>query len=157
MIICGSRISELRPHHEDHAGSSAAVLVPVDGEEDWLIPGWIDLQVNDMEWLDSAMNGERKDKSDHAQRIEKVLEYQIKQGVTHMLLVRYYTDPISKCVDRSCRRVPRKVYTATLRLNFMAFFGDLIRSTVAMGTCRLLPWEPADSQNVTYMYLSYYN
>jgi N-acetylglucosamine-6-phosphate deacetylase len=86
VTICGDRISELRRHQEDRAESSQVVLV---GEGNWLIPGWIDLQVNDMEWFDSAMNGERKDISDHAQRIVKVLECQLKQGVTHMLLVGY--------------------------------------------------------------------
>lgn len=85
VVVCDGRINEIMQH--DHTVSTSNAVVLLDGGEDWLIPGWIDLQVNDIEWLNSAMSGAHKEIKDHAERIEQVLHYQLKQGVTHLILV----------------------------------------------------------------------
>ncbi len=54
----------------------------IDGNGHWLLPGWIDLQVNDIEWLAQGF----QDAVDHAQRIREVYKYQIEIGVTSIVL-----------------------------------------------------------------------
>jgi N-acetylglucosamine-6-phosphate deacetylase len=48
----------------------------------WLLPGWIDIQVNDMEWI----AGWPRQPPEHAARIREVLRYQAERGVTGLVL-----------------------------------------------------------------------
>jgi len=54
----------------------------VDGHGDWLLPGWIDLQVNDIEWLAAGVRG----LAEHRERIRRVLVHQIERGTTAIAL-----------------------------------------------------------------------
>ena len=56
--------------------------VEIDGEGLWAVPGWIDLQVNDIGWL----AGGYRDPGVHAGRIREVLSYQAATGVTGCVL-----------------------------------------------------------------------
>ena len=51
----------------------------------WALPGLIDLQVNDMTWLDSSTS--RTTPEEHAARIRHVRDLHLKQGVTGLVLV----------------------------------------------------------------------
>jgi N-acetylglucosamine-6-phosphate deacetylase len=48
----------------------------------WVVPGWIDLQVNDIGWLSGGLKEPRV----HAGRIREVLAYQASTGVTGVVL-----------------------------------------------------------------------
>ena len=54
----------------------------LDAEGRWVVPGWIDLQVNDIGWL----AGGYRDPGVHAGRIREVLSYQAATGVTGCVL-----------------------------------------------------------------------
>ncbi len=54
----------------------------VDAEGLWVVPGWIDLQVNDIGWLSGGLKEPRV----HASRIREVLTYQASTGVTGLIL-----------------------------------------------------------------------
>jgi len=54
----------------------------VDASGLWVLPGWIDIQLNDIEWLARG----RQDPADHAARIRGVLAYQAARGVTGCVL-----------------------------------------------------------------------
>ena len=56
--------------------------VELDAEGLWVVPGWIDLQVNDIGWL----SGGYRDPEVHAGRIREVLNYQASTGVTGCVL-----------------------------------------------------------------------
>ncbi len=76
----------------DAASASAAEVV--DGRGLWLLPGWIDVQVNDAEWM---MRGPAAP-HEHAARIRRVLEYQASLGVTGICLATLAA-PIDEIVD----------------------------------------------------------
>ncbi len=54
----------------------------IDASGLWLIPGWIDLQVNDIEWFARGP----KPPAEHASRIREVAAYQAARGVTGLVL-----------------------------------------------------------------------
>ena len=54
----------------------------VDGNGCWLLPGFVDLQANDVAWL--ALGPRTPE--DHAERIRAVLEYQAARGVTGIII-----------------------------------------------------------------------
>ncbi|MEC9032449.1 MAG: hypothetical protein VYB15_11240 [Planctomycetota bacterium] len=56
--------------------------VEIDGEGLWAVPGWIDLQVNDIGWLSGGL----RSPGEHAARIGEVLDYQAGAGVTGCVL-----------------------------------------------------------------------
>eukprot|EP00118_Oscarella_pearsei_P017895 m.180169 g.180169 ORF g.180169 m.180169 type:complete len:421 (+) comp39238_c0_seq3:238-1500(+) len=56
----------------------------VDGAEQWVIPGWIDLQVNDMEWMDVCTRETTPDA--HAARIKHIRDVHLRKGVTGIIL-----------------------------------------------------------------------
>jgi len=64
------------------AAARAAGAVEVSGGGDWLLPGWIDLQANDLEWLPGGL----RSPAEHAARIREVLRRQAARGVTGILL-----------------------------------------------------------------------
>ncbi|XP_065176230.1 uncharacterized protein LOC135806026 [Sycon ciliatum] len=57
----------------------------VDGKGRWLVPGWIDMQVNDLEWM-ARWYTETFSREQHAHRIGQVLKHQLGQGVTGMCI-----------------------------------------------------------------------
>ncbi len=63
-------------------GDLAGPAIDVDAEGDWLLPGWIDLQVNDLAWLAEGPHSP----AEHAERIRDVVRYQAKRGVTGIVL-----------------------------------------------------------------------
>jgi N-acetylglucosamine-6-phosphate deacetylase len=64
-------------------GAASAPGNPVvDAEGLWVVPGWIDLQVNDIGWLSGGLKEPRA----HAGRIRDVLAYQASTGVTGVIL-----------------------------------------------------------------------
>ena len=54
----------------------------IDGSGRWLLPGWIDLQLNDIEWLAKG----HKTPTTNRDRVLEVLRYQIARGVTGCVL-----------------------------------------------------------------------
>jgi N-acetylglucosamine-6-phosphate deacetylase len=67
------------------AGSPSARIVDLRAEHGgalWLLPGWIDLQVNDIEWLARGLEAPAV----HARRIREVLRHQTARGVTGLVL-----------------------------------------------------------------------
>lgn len=56
--------------------------VEVDADGLWAVPGWIDLQINDIGWLAEGY----REPADHAGRIREVLNYQASTGVTGCIL-----------------------------------------------------------------------
>ncbi len=54
----------------------------VDGDGLWLLPGWLDIQVNDIEWLAGGL----RSPDEHRERILDVLDYQLARGVTGCVL-----------------------------------------------------------------------
>jgi N-acetylglucosamine-6-phosphate deacetylase len=62
--------------------ASPAGAVVLDAAGLWAVPGWIDLQVNDIGWLSGGL----REPGEHAGRIREVLEYQGSTGVTGCVL-----------------------------------------------------------------------
>ena len=89
VSLVGETISDIQPVSEaisdDVIGGSVEVI---DGKHCWLLPGWIDLQINDMEWLSKTAHVQQVTVDDHVRRVEDVLEYQARLGVTGLCLVR---------------------------------------------------------------------
>jgi N-acetylglucosamine-6-phosphate deacetylase len=54
----------------------------LDAANCWVLPGWIDLQLNDIEWLSTGSHAP----ADHARRVRDVLRYQATLGVTGVVL-----------------------------------------------------------------------
>lgn len=54
----------------------------IDGAGRWLLPGWVDIQVNDMEWLAQG----RRSPPEHARRVREVAAWQASRGVTGLVL-----------------------------------------------------------------------
>ena len=63
-------------------GAASGGSQVVDASDLWLAPGWIDVQLNDIEWLAKG----KQSVEAHAQRIREVLSYQAKRGVTGCIL-----------------------------------------------------------------------
>ncbi len=57
-------------------------LPGIDGEGMWLLPGWIDLQANDISWLAGGL----RSPEEHRDRIVEVLRLQAARGTTGLLL-----------------------------------------------------------------------
>ena len=57
-------------------------VVEIDAAGLWAVPGWIDLQVNDIGWLSGGLRAP----GEHAERIGEVLNYQGETGVTGCVL-----------------------------------------------------------------------
>jgi len=70
-------------------GLEARGAEEVDGGGLWLSPGWIDIQVNDMEWLAAGARTEEA----HAARIEKVADHQARKGATGFILATLAAPP----------------------------------------------------------------
>ena len=64
----------------EERGSEGAVEIDAAGL--WAVPGWIDLQVNDIGWLSGGL----RTPGEHAERIGEVLDYQGGTGVTGCVL-----------------------------------------------------------------------
>ena len=64
----------------EERGSEGAVEIDAAGL--WAVPGWIDLQVNDIGWLSGGL----RTPGEHAERIGEVLNYQGGTGVTGCVL-----------------------------------------------------------------------
>ena len=64
------------------AGAAAEGVEVIDASGLWAVPGWIDLQVNDIGWLAGGL----RDPGEHAARIGEVLDYQAGTGVTGCVL-----------------------------------------------------------------------
>lgn len=75
--LANGRVRELAPKIEADAGAER-----VDGSGRWLLPGWIDLQLNDIGWLSQGL----KEPAEHARRVRQVLAYQAARGVTGLAL-----------------------------------------------------------------------
>ena len=91
----------------------------IDGNGLWLLPGWIDLQVNDCAWLAQG----RKTSEEHARRVGEVLEYQAARGVTGIVLatlaaplddVLEYLRGIAKVLLRSSETVEDRILIGAL-------------------------------------------
>ncbi len=54
----------------------------VEGDGRWLLPGWVNLQVNDLEWL----AGGHHSAEEHRVRLHQVLRHQAARGVTGLML-----------------------------------------------------------------------
>ena len=74
-------ISGVSPMHSLPRAFGAAER-KIDGKGRWLLPGWIDIQVNDIEWLAQGLKSEEA----HAERIREVVQYQALRGVTGLIL-----------------------------------------------------------------------
>ena len=76
----------------------------VDGSDLWLLPGWIDLQVNDIAWLAEG----HKKPEEHARRVREVLRFQVQRGVTGIALATLAA-PLEEVLDylRGVARVLR--------------------------------------------------
>lgn len=59
----------------------------VNGDGAWLLPGWIDMQINDMDWLSRSEHTDVSTEQ-HVKRIGEVLKHQARLGVTGLCLVR---------------------------------------------------------------------
>lgn len=57
-------------------------LEVVEGNGRYLLPGWVDIQVNDIEWLAGGL----RPPAEHARRIREVLRHQAARGVTSLVL-----------------------------------------------------------------------
>lgn len=77
VAVAGGRVLAVGEGAEAPPGA-----IEVDATGLWLLPGWIDLQVNDLAWLSSGP----KDPEEHAARIAEVLEGQARGGVTGLVL-----------------------------------------------------------------------
>ena len=76
VLVEGGRIAAIGP------GLEAAGAEEVDGAGLWMLPGWIDIQVNDMEWMAA---GPKPDEA-HAARIEEVAVSLARRGTTGFIL-----------------------------------------------------------------------
>ena len=77
VLLAGGRIED--------AGASLTAprgVQVVDGRGLWLVPGWIDIQVNDMDWIAQGP----KAPAEHAARVRTVLLHQAARGVTGLVL-----------------------------------------------------------------------
>ncbi|MGQ9592702.1 MAG: amidohydrolase family protein, partial [Planctomycetota bacterium] len=77
VAVAGGRVLAIGERAEAPPGATE-----VDASGLWLLPGWIDLQVNDLAWLSSGP----KDPEEHAARVAEVLEVQARGGVTGLVL-----------------------------------------------------------------------
>ena len=77
ILVADGRIAAVG---EDADAAGACEELDADGL--WALPGWIDVQVNDIEWL----AGGSRDPAEHAARIRQVVEYQSARGVTGCVL-----------------------------------------------------------------------
>ena len=77
VFIAQGRIQAVAPRLDAPAGVEI-----VDGSGAWLLPGWIDLQVNDAEWLSAGP----KSLEAHAARVAAVAQAQAERGVTGLIL-----------------------------------------------------------------------
>ena len=64
------------------ASSDASPVTEYDASELWAVPGWIDLQVNDIDWLARGI----QEPATHAERVRDVLRYQTSRGVSGVVL-----------------------------------------------------------------------
>jgi N-acetylglucosamine-6-phosphate deacetylase len=86
-VFRDGRIASLEPQEgrglpPAAASARLAGAIEVDGTGSWLLPAWIDLQVNDLDWLAGGL----RTPVEHAARIREVLARQAGQGVTGLLL-----------------------------------------------------------------------
>ncbi|MCZ6792167.1 MAG: amidohydrolase family protein [Planctomycetota bacterium] len=82
-VVCeGGRIRRIERQLDVQAGprDPGAEIVDVDGR--WILPGLVDLQVNDIAWLARGL----QDPAAHAGRIREVLKHQVGRGVTGVVL-----------------------------------------------------------------------
>jgi N-acetylglucosamine-6-phosphate deacetylase len=54
----------------------------IDGGGGWLLPGWVDIQVNDIEWLAGGLRSPEA----HCERVREVARYQAARGATGFIL-----------------------------------------------------------------------
>lgn len=80
VLLEGDRIGGIGTLED--AKGLAPDAVEVDGSGHWLLPGWIDIQVNDIAWL----AGGPRAPEEHRSRIREVLRYQAARGTTGVIL-----------------------------------------------------------------------
>ena len=81
VYFCGGGVADVVSMDSLPASFGAATQT-IDGGGLWLLPGWVDIQVNDLEWLACGL----KSPAQHAERIRQVIEYQVARGVTGFTL-----------------------------------------------------------------------
>ncbi|MBI4606035.1 MAG: hypothetical protein HY721_29060 [Planctomycetes bacterium] len=84
VLLSGGRIVEVGGPLAAPSGATV-----VDGSGLWLLPGWIDLQLNDIDWL---RRGARSPE-EHAARVREVAAYQAARGVTGFVLATLAAPP----------------------------------------------------------------
>jgi N-acetylglucosamine-6-phosphate deacetylase len=77
VLLAGGRIDAVGKGLSAPPGAAT-----VDAAGLWLAPGWIDIQVNDIDWIARG----RKEPSEHAARVRRVLRHQAAGGVTGLVL-----------------------------------------------------------------------
>lgn len=77
VLLAGGRVEAIGEALRTPKGART-----IDGRGCWLLPGWIDLQLNDVAW----MAGGSRPPEEHAARVREVLGYQARQGVTGVVL-----------------------------------------------------------------------
>ena len=77
VLVENGLITDLGGEERDSEGA-----VEIDAAGLWAVPGWIDLQVNDIGWLAGGLRAP----GEHAERIDEVLDYQGGTGVTGCVL-----------------------------------------------------------------------
>ncbi len=75
----GGKIRRIVDAKRDRGSSAESSL---DGGGDWLLPGWIDLQVNDVAWVAGGL----RDPEEHAARVREICRLQAETGVTGLAL-----------------------------------------------------------------------
>lgn len=82
VLFEGDRIREIFPAGADSSESLRRADETVDGGGLWLLPGWVDIQINDIEWLARGVQPPEA----HVARIRDVARYQLARGVTGFVL-----------------------------------------------------------------------
>jgi N-acetylglucosamine-6-phosphate deacetylase len=77
ILISGARVAAFGDEADAASGCE-----DIDADGLWALPGWIDVQVNDIEWLARGLQAS----ADHASRVREVLAYQLSRGVTGCVL-----------------------------------------------------------------------
>ena len=80
--VADGRIAAVVRDGESIASLDAQGAATIEGAGLWALPGWIDLQVNDIEWLSRGLQTPQE----HAARVRDVLRYQSSRGVTGCVL-----------------------------------------------------------------------
>ena len=124
VYFCGGGVADVVSLDSLPASFGAATQT-IDGGGLWLLPGWVDIQVNDLEWLACGL----KSPAQHAERIRQVIEYQVARGVTGFTLATLASPEEEILAYLSGMKIIRDGSASNGGKRESAFLGGLVEGT----------------------------